>query len=186
MPTSDPRVIEAGCGEIISLKPKSVLDIGVGFGKWGALAREYTDIWQGRFYKDEWETYITGIEIHERYKNPMWSIYNEVHIGNAQEVIQRLEARERRYDLAIMMDVLEHFLKIDGQELIANTLEVASNFMVSWCNSAQKDVRDNKYEDHISCWSVKDFKEMGFLKKVIKNEQHFLGDWGIVLLGKDT
>ncbi len=29
---------------LVELQPRSVLDIGVGFGKWGFLAREYLDV----------------------------------------------------------------------------------------------------------------------------------------------
>ena len=183
MPTSDPRVIEAGCGEIINLRPKSVLDIGVGYGKWGALAREYTDIWQSRFYKDEWETIVEGIEIHEKYRNPMWGVYDYIYIGDALEKVKAIAASDgRHFDLSIMMDVLEHFEKEAGKRLIAEVLKISSYFLVSWCNSEQKDVRDNKHEDHVSTWDVGDFKNMGVLEKVVKNEKHFLGDWGIVLL----
>lgn len=184
MPTSDPRVIEAGCKEIISLKPKSVLDIGIGYGKWGALAREYTDIWQGRFYPEEWETAITGVEVHFKYKNPLWGIYDCIIRGEAFAVIMDLHAKKTKYDLAIMMDVLEHFEKSRGTEFIEYALDICENFLVSWCNSEQKDVRDNKHEDHLSHWCVKDFEDMGVLKKVVKNETHFLGDWGIVLLSR--
>jgi len=179
MPTSDPRVIEAGCEEIINLKPKSVLDIGVGYGKWGVLAREYTDIWQGRFYEDEWETSIEGIEVHEKYRNLLWMVYDYVYIGDASVWIQKIQTS---FDLAIMMDVLEHFEKEAGKRLITEVLKISSYFLVSWCNSEQKDVRDNKHEDHVSTWDVSDFKNMGILEKVVKNEKHFLGDWGIVLL----
>jgi hypothetical protein len=183
MPTSDPRVIEAGCGEIIFLNPKSVLDIGMGYGKWGALAREYTDIWQGRFYVEEWETRITGIEVHRKYKNPMWGVYDAVILGNAVSVVDNLKANGTRYDLAIMMEVLEHFEKEAGKKLVMSVLDICDNFLVSWCNSEQKDVRDNKYEDHVSKWEASDFVKMGVWKTVIiRNERHDLGNWGVVRL----
>lgn len=186
MPTSDPRVIAPGVQVIIDLKPKSVLDIGVGFGKWGALAREYTDIWQGRFYQEEWETVIHGIEVHEKYRSPLWGVYDHVYIGQAENILatkfEKMRTSAWKYGLTIMMDVLEHFEKDMGRSIIRAVLDISSYFLVSWCNSEQKDVRDNKYEDHLSTWIVKDFEEMGVLKKVIKNEEHHLGNWGIVLL----
>ena len=33
--------------KIIQLQPKSVLDVGCGFGKWGYLCREYLDVFPG-------------------------------------------------------------------------------------------------------------------------------------------
>jgi hypothetical protein len=33
---------------IIALKPKSILDIGTEFGKYGVLCREYLELWDGR------------------------------------------------------------------------------------------------------------------------------------------
>lgn len=155
MPTSDPRVIESACKSIIWNKPESVLDIGVGFGKWGVLAREYTDIWNRRFYKDEWKTLIHGIEIHEKYRNPVWEVYNMVVIGDAYETCKNVPP----YDMTIMMDVLEHFEKQRGLELVDNIMKVTKRFLVSYCNSDQKDVRDNPHEDHISKWGPKDFEK---------------------------
>ncbi len=57
--------------ELIKLsKPKSVLDIGVGFGKYGVLAREYLELWdEGKKYNDR-EIRIDGIEAFEKYITP--------------------------------------------------------------------------------------------------------------------
>ncbi len=44
MPSSRPNTIPTVIHLVRQLKPKSILDVGVGFGKWGHLFREYTDI----------------------------------------------------------------------------------------------------------------------------------------------
>jgi len=178
MPSSDPRVLEGTCREIIIANPKTVLDIGVGFGKWGMLAREYTDIWNYRFYQEEWETKITGIEIHKTYRNPIWEIYNEILIGDAYTRVIELNAQGRRFDLAIMIDVLEHFEKDRGLEFLDKVMTISDKFLVSYANSAQKDVRDNKYEDHISTWEDKDFK---FRKRKLVSGGP---GWGVYLLSR--
>ena len=44
MPSSRPNTIPTVIHLVRQIKPKSILDVGVGFGKWGHLFREYTDI----------------------------------------------------------------------------------------------------------------------------------------------
>lgn len=182
MPSSDPRVIEDTCREIIIAHPKRVLDIGVGFGKWGVLAREYTDIWNYRFYPEEWETYIVGLEVHERYRNPVWSVYNDVIIGDAYSSLTKVHEKshllENKFDMAIMIDVLEHFEKPRGQLFLDEVMKKADQFLVSYCNSEQKDVRDNKYEDHVSTWEDADFAR--FTRKIVVGGR----GWGVYLLSK--
>jgi len=158
MPTSEPAILTPICEEIIRLSPeiKSALDIGVGIGKWGVLLREYTDIFlHWRFYKKEWRTIVDGIEIHEAYKNPVWGVYNRVFIGDAREILVK---KVKHYDLIVMIDVLEHFTREDGERLLKIMSEKCKYAIVSYHNCDQKDVRDNKHEDHLSKWSDEDFK----------------------------
>lgn len=58
MPTSSPDPITYVCKKIVEVKPNTVLDVGVGFGKYGFLAREYTDIWNDRYFREEWKWLI--------------------------------------------------------------------------------------------------------------------------------
>ena len=48
-------------------QPLRILDVGVGFGKWGHLFREYTDINEAehdpaRYARENWRVQIDGIE----------------------------------------------------------------------------------------------------------------------------
>lgn len=45
MPTSTWKNISTFIEIIRSVQPRSFLDIGIGFGRWGLLVREYTDVW---------------------------------------------------------------------------------------------------------------------------------------------
>lgn len=178
MPSSDPRVLESVCRQIIIENPKTVLDIGVGFGKWGMLAREYTDIWNYRFYKEEWTTRVYGIEIHDRYRNQNWENYNQIAIGDAAEILTDNPWDNSSFDLVMMIDVLEHFEKERGKKLIRDVMGITNKFIVSYANSEQKDVRDNKHEDHVSKWEDEDFKD--YKRKLLSG-----GDgWGVYLLEK--
>src|SRR5918995_1662999 len=105
MCTSDSSNIPFVVSELQRLRPRSVLDVGVGFGKVGMLVREYLECWYGRYAPSSWQITLEGIEIFEGYRNPLWnSMYNRVHIGDAKAVIGDL----RPFDLAVCCDVIEH------------------------------------------------------------------------------
>lgn len=93
MPTSYPENISSIICFIRHLKPKSVLDIGPGFGKYGLLCREYLDIWNKWTYsKDKWDIRIDAIEAFANYITPVHKyIYNNIYIGDAKELIRILK-----------------------------------------------------------------------------------------------
>ena len=69
MPSSRPNTIPTVVHLLRQLKPQSILDVGVGFGKWGHLFREYTDIIEAehdpaRYQRKNWRIRIDGIEGH--------------------------------------------------------------------------------------------------------------------------
>lgn len=155
MPTSRPYHLSWLCGQVLEKKPKSILDIGVGFGSKGMLFREYTDIWNGN-YKD-WKTIIDGIEIFKPYISELQrSIYNNIFLGNVLDMIDDLDD----YDLIYAGDIIEHFNKADGEILLrklkakSKTLIIATPIVVS----KQGKVFNNPDEEHKSQWTANDFK----------------------------
>src|ERR1051325_10519734 len=106
MPSSRPNTIPTVINLVRQLRPRSILDIGVGFGKWGHLFREYTDINESerdpaRYPRSGWQVRIDGIEGHAPYVTEMHRyIYNEVHLGDAMELLPRLPI----YDLVFLGD----------------------------------------------------------------------------------
>lgn len=155
MPTSKPEIITPVAKKILELQPTSVLDIGVGHGKWGFIAREYTDIWQWRHYKPEWKVRIDGIEVFEKYHNPVWDYaYDAIHTGDATDIIKSLN----KYQLCIMIDVLEHFTKQNGLWLVNQILNHSTYAIISYSNCPQGSVRGNDHEEHLSEWGLHDFK----------------------------
>ena len=157
MPSSDFDNIPFVVGQLQRLQPQSVLDVGIGFGKWGFLVREYLEAWEGRCTPDLWQLRIEGIEIWEAYRNPGWGIYyNHVHIGDAREIVSRLG----NFDVGVCCDVIEHMNKSDGKELVSQILRVCKTLILTtpisfWeqLDSAQ----ENKYEQHLSLWAPSDF-----------------------------
>src|SRR5437667_436455 len=89
MPSSRPNPIPTVIHLLRQLKPQSILDVGVGFGKWGHLFREYTDILEAerdpaRYERKNWRVKIDGIEGHASYLTEMHRyLYDEIHIGEA-------------------------------------------------------------------------------------------------------
>jgi SAM-dependent methyltransferase len=154
MPSSEPWRIAHIAEFIYRVQPDSVLDIGIGFGKWGALAREYTDIYKRRYVHNDWKTRIDGIEIFDAYsESPLWAVYDRVHIGDAVKVLPSLGS----YDLIMAVEVLEHIKREDGLELISGIRAKSKRFLISYSNTNHGIMMGNKYEAHISKWTAADF-----------------------------
>jgi len=56
---------------ILFTSPESILDVGVGFGKYGFLSREYLELWDGRGKYCDWKIRIDGIEAYKDYITPV-------------------------------------------------------------------------------------------------------------------
>ena len=86
MPSSQHQQISKIIDYVMTIDPKSVLEIGVGFGKYGLLCREYLEFWKGDVdwqlpIKENWERRIDGIEAFESYINKHQDyIYDNLYI----------------------------------------------------------------------------------------------------------
>lgn len=160
MPTSNPKIITPIIEYISKNAPESVLDVGIGFGKWGALIREYTDVLNYRFFKDEWIVLIHGIEIFEKYKNPNWNHYNQIFIDDACEIMHHVNPF---YELIIFTDCIEHIEKSKALALLSELAKKTPTLIVSYCNDHQDAIKGNEHEEHISKWEVSDFAQYGVL-----------------------
>lgn len=108
MPTSNLAVWPAILHLAWEVKPARVLDVGPGFGKGGLLLREYVGcppIFQIDAV-ESWEPYVNG-RLH--------AIYDEVIQG---DVLEMTDDELARYDLVMMIEVIEHLEKEDGLELL--------------------------------------------------------------------
>ncbi|MBI4798018.1 MAG: class I SAM-dependent methyltransferase [Desulfarculus sp.] len=160
MPTSHPMQINEILNMIMTLKPKSLLDIGVGFGKFGFLAREYLELWDGRDNYADWQRRIDGIEAHESYITPLQrQIYNTIHIGDARQVLPRIQDQ---YDLVLLVDIIEHFNLEDGLAILKQCLRVGHNLVVATPRTffAQKEAFGNPFEKHQFHWQEQHFKPL--------------------------
>lgn len=160
MPTSSYYQINTIMDLVSRTNPNSVLDIGIGFGKYGVLSREYLEMWDGRkgFYND-WRRRIDGIEGFKDYITPLHNfIYDNIYIGDAKDIIPTLKIK---YDLILLIDVLEHFDYKDGLQILENCRKIGKNILIS----TPKDIGyqdssflGNDYETHRFQWEKKHFK----------------------------
>jgi ubiquinone/menaquinone biosynthesis C-methylase UbiE len=150
--------------ELIRLTdPQKMLDIGTGFGKFGFLAREYLELWDGREQYRDWQRQIDGIEAFESYLGPVHeSIYTRVYKGDALQVLPALAGS---YDLVLLIDVLEHFTREEGLRVLEQCARISRNVLVSVpvTVSEQENAFGNPWETHRSRWAKKDFS--GFAGK---------------------
>jgi glycosyltransferase involved in cell wall biosynthesis len=142
--------------------PNSILDIGIGFGKYGFLCRELLELPFGRYHKHEWKVVIDGIEAFKEYHNPIYDYaYDNIYYGDVLDIIDRLGS----YDVVLLIDVLEHFTKDEGIDLIKKILFHTNKCLIVSTPiypSDQKEYLGNRFEEHKSRWSLVDFKDFDF------------------------
>ena len=47
---------------IKAINPYRILDFGMGFGRWGILAREFLEVWGDENYSGTWKRQIDGVQ----------------------------------------------------------------------------------------------------------------------------
>jgi hypothetical protein len=88
MPTSSYLQLNEITQLIYQTRPHSVLDIGVGFGKYGVLAREYLEFWGAAADYEKWTRRIDGIEVFDKYLTPLHKyVYDNIYTGDAREIL---------------------------------------------------------------------------------------------------
>jgi hypothetical protein len=151
---------------LMRIAPARVLDVGIGFGRWGIVVREFCDVWYGRVFPDQWAVHIEGIEAFPRSVTDYHRLfYNQIHLGDAAEVIPGLDGR---WDVVIFGDVLEHFTKDVGRALLAHCLTHADYVLVNiplGDDFEQGEVYENPYERHLAAWEVHDFEEFALVRR---------------------
>ncbi|MEK7473722.1 MAG: class I SAM-dependent methyltransferase [Patescibacteria group bacterium] len=145
---------------MIAADPKSILDIGVGFGKYGVLAREYLELWDGREDYKHFKRHIDGIEAYADYLTPLHTyVYDRVYVGNALDIVPTIK---RSYDLVLLIDVLEHFEKPEGKALLKMLLKRHRGIIVSVPKDIgeQGEVFGNVHEEHKAEWKASDLSAL--------------------------
>jgi hypothetical protein len=173
-----PFVIET----LLHINPKTVLDVGVGFGKIGLLIREYLEDMQGRTNPKQWQIVIHGIEIYEPYHRDSFQniIYNEIVYNNALNIDDILyntiyhfkTDTQSNYDLLTCFDCVEHNKKDDAIILLNKFKKYAKKILISipigdnWYYIYKG---ENIHENHLSDFTEKDLNDIGYKTLLIYN-----------------
>jgi len=162
MPLSYYQIAPIILDHVIAEKPVSVLDVGIGFGKYGVLVREVLDLPFERYDQKNWLVKIDGIEIHPGYKNPIYDyIYHNVYYNSIQNVLPVLE----NYDVILFIDLIQNFSKEEGKKLIHELLLKTNKVLIITTPlypHSQPYYLDNPHEQHQSRWSQIDFTDFDF------------------------
>ncbi len=166
MPSSRASTIPYVIHAIREIRPNSILDVGVGFGKWGYLFREYTDILQSpddpaRYSKAGWKVRIEGIEGYAPYLHEGHQFaYDKVHVGDARTILPQIGT----FDVIFFGDIIEHMPLEEGKKLLRTALAQSNKWVLLTTpkyDTHQQDSCGNPLETHQCVWTPKDFRSVG-------------------------
>ncbi|MCX7825231.1 MAG: class I SAM-dependent methyltransferase [Verrucomicrobiae bacterium] len=180
MPTSHFNQLQDVVGMMVYLDPQSILDVGCGCGKYGVLAREYLELALDHGPNDPWRRRMEAIEGFGGYLTPLHKfIYDQVHVGNALEIMPKLDGP---YDLVLLIDTLEHLERDAGLELLRQCRRLGRNVIVSTPHRPARQGAElgNPLEQHRSRWTRADLAPFG-PALFVPHEDSL-----IALLGQDT
>lgn len=147
------------------LRPQSVLDVGKGFGKYGMLLHEYVGldisrrIEPSRSLKEQSRLNIDAVEVDADLLMPhLEHFYRHVYRGDVAAIQEELP----RYDLVLMVDVIEHIPKATGERLLRYWLERNEPVLVSTPVAFfEQHLFQSPHEEHVSHWAASDFRRLG-------------------------
>lgn len=165
MPTSNSVILDTVISAARRCQPRSILDVGVGFGKFGVLFREFIDIRAAEekpedYARKNWSTRLEGIEVSPQYLTPLHAfIYDQVHTGDAREVIDGLG----QYDLIWCGNVIEHFEKEEAWRLVEKLWQHTERVLMiatPYAEAPQGSSFGNPHECHLSSWTEADWRDI--------------------------
>lgn len=149
MPSCSPDTIPEIIHCIRMIKPSTILEIGIGCGKWGVLCSEYLKYWHNI------TPIIDGVEVFKEYYNPAYNIYRTIYYDDIINIKDYIDIGD--YDLLLAIDVIEHIEK----DQVVDILNIANRYLVAtpgyW--NPQGVCFGNEHERHISLWKQEDFAE---------------------------
>ncbi|HYE63062.1 MAG TPA: hypothetical protein VD997_13785 [Phycisphaerales bacterium] len=185
MGTSNWQQIPFCIDALMKIEPRRVLDIGVGFGRWGMIVREFCDVWFSRVFRDQWQVHVEGVEAFPKsITDYHHQFYNQIHLGDAAKLIPTLPGP---WSVTIYGDVLEHFTKEKAHELLSYSLEHSDYVLVNIPigeEHPQGDAYGNEFERHLSSWDPADFVPFGLCRHALFKD--YIGrDYGSFILSKN-
>lgn len=161
MASSFPEQIPVIIWVLSNLKPRRVLDIGKGFGKYGMLIHEYIGVDnQSRPQHDKPMKMQSRVSIDAVDINPDYSLlhleqfYDRVVVKDIRLAYQEFSG----YDTILIVDVIEHLPKADGLRIIDWFYKQGANVLLSTPRVFfQQALYGSEAEHHVSHWTPEDF-----------------------------
>jgi SAM-dependent methyltransferase len=98
------RLLAFALDALQDVLPERILDVGLGFGRWGMLAREICDYRQGRVRREDWCTHVEAVTLTPREVQEYHHFfYDRVYLTDPVEFVETATAR---WDLVVIEDVL--------------------------------------------------------------------------------
>lgn len=133
----------------------SVLDLGIGGGNFGKLLKQR---FNGKINP------LIGVEVWKDYENSQWGYYDRVEV---QEIEIFLNENTIKFDIIMLIDVLEHLPYKEGYNMLKKILPLnRKKVIVSTpvTKLAQKAHLGNQYQVHHYIWNEKELEDLGFEK----------------------
>jgi hypothetical protein len=159
MPSSTPRAIEQVLQLIIQENPTSVLDLGIGYGKYGHLCREYLEMIYHQAYRaEDWKIKLDGVEAFAPYiQTHQQAIYNRIFIRDLDTPESILWLSQTNYDLYLALDIFEHLTH--WKEVFRSIPQDSAIIALSPLGvSPQGAVFGNEYERHVNTFQEADWQ----------------------------
>ena len=135
-----PEVIEVISRE----QPRSVLDVGAGWGKFGVLAREYAE-----------PSRVDAVDVNP----PRYPVYDNVYLGDLRNLDRVLPAEACGYDLALFIEVIEHLEKGEAWAVLEQLFRRARRVLVTTpLGFRPQEIPGMPYESHRSGWYPWEFQ----------------------------
>lgn len=123
---------------VVELQPRTVLDVGAGYGKYGCLVREYSPAER-----------VDGFDVGP----PRYANYDHFYVGDARQLEAVLPPDVPHYDLALFLEVIEHLDKNDAWQVLDTLTQRAERVLVSTPLGFRKqEYPETPYETHRSGW----------------------------------
>lgn len=154
MPTGPLEAVPLIVDTVTAMNPGSVVDLGMGTGKYGFLIRERLDLAAGTH-----DLRLVGVEGFPDYIGPhQRAVYDEI---VETDVISYLRSTGERFDVGLALDIIEHFAPADAVEFMRAALDRCRVVVVSTPRSFYaQDEHANALEHHRSWWARRDLQAL--------------------------
>lgn len=139
--------------------PSSIVDLGIGYGFWGAFYRNYFNGRKDGRMAKPFPVRMDGVEGFSGYEGPMWDLYDNIYRFNIEHIA--LQHFLPKYDLTICIDVLEHLTRATGESILQNSRSAFIGVCQAMYDEKQAPF-GNVLEDHITMWTEADLQRHGF------------------------